>query len=132
MEIQLALKAIIEKDGKILIIKRSEKERFFKGIWDLPGGKIRFGEEPNESLKREVREETNLEIEIIKPVRVWTAFKNESIQLLGITMLCKYKSGKVKLSKEHIAYEWIEPKEIFNYNTHEGIKKDIKEVFNLK
>ena len=44
MEIHLALKAIIEKDGKILIIKRSEKEDYFKGIWDLPGGKIKFGE----------------------------------------------------------------------------------------
>ena len=56
MEIHLALKAIIEKDGKILIIKRSEKEDYFKGIWDLPGGKISFGEEPYESLKREVKE----------------------------------------------------------------------------
>ena len=44
-----------------------------------------------ETLKREVKEETNLEIEIIKPIRVWSVFKSEEIQLLGITMLCKYR-----------------------------------------
>ena len=131
MEIHLALKAIIKKDEKILIIKRSEKEDYFKGVWDLPGGKISFGEEPYESLKREVKEETNLEIEIIKPIRVWSVFKNTNIQLLGVTILCKYKSGEVKLSSEHTDYEWIKPEEIENYNTPEGIKRDVKEAFKV-
>jgi len=126
-----ALKAIIEKDGKILILKRAKTEDCFKEMWDIPGGKIKFGEMPEEALKREVKEETNLEIEIVKPVRIWSFFKNENTQVFGVTVLCKYKSGEVKLSKEHSDFKWIKPEEIENYNIHEGIKKDVKAAFNF-
>jgi 8-oxo-dGTP diphosphatase len=125
-----ALKAIVVKNGKILILKRSSKEDCFQEMWDIPGGRINFGEEPEEALRREVKEETGLEIEVIKPVRVWTFFKdNGRTQVIGITLLCKHKSGRVKLSEEHEDFKWVEPREIENYNIHEGIKKDMKEAF---
>lgn len=129
-EMYPALKAIIEKEGKILILKRALSEDCFKGMWDIPGGGIKFGESPEEALKREVREETNLEVEIIKPVRIWSFFKNNgNTQVIGITMLCRYKSGEVKLGKEHIDFKWIRSEEIENYDIHEGIKKDVKAAF---
>ena len=129
-EIYPALKAIIVKNGKILILKRTKEEDYFKEMWDIPGGRINFGEMPEKALKREVKEETGLEIEVVKPVRVWSFFKNkEKTQVVGITMLCKYKSGEVKLSEEHRKFKWINPKEIESYNVHEGIKKDIKTCF---
>lgn len=128
----LAVKAIIEKEGKILIIKRAGSEDCFKEMWDIPGGGMKFGETPEEALKREVKEETNLEIEIVKPVRIWTFFKNnKNTQVIGVTMLCKYKDGRVKLGEEHVDFKWIKPEEIENYNIHEGIKKDVKTVFNF-
>jgi 8-oxo-dGTP diphosphatase len=131
-EIYLALKAVIEKDGKILILKRSKEEDCFKEMWDIPGGGINFGEMPEEALKREVKEETGLEIEVIKPVRIWSFFKNNGrTQVVGVTLLCKYKGGEVKLSREHTKFRWISPEEIEKYNVHEGIKKDIKACFNL-
>jgi hypothetical protein len=46
-------------------------------------------------------------------------------------MLCKYKSGKVKLSKEHEDFKWINPKDIEKYDIHSGIKKDVKEAMSL-
>ncbi len=125
-----ALKAIIVKSGKILILRRTGKEDCFKDMWDIPGGKINFGETPEEALRREIKEETNLEVEIIKPVRVWSFFKNNgNTQVIGVTILCRYKKGKVKLGKEHDEFRWIKPEEIENYNVHEGIKEDIKEAF---
>jgi 8-oxo-dGTP diphosphatase len=128
-----ALKAIIVKNGKILILKRSEKEDCFKNQWDLPGGRIKFGEDPKEALKREIKEEAGIRVEIIRPVRIWTFFEDRGkTQVVGITMLCKYKSGKVKVGKEHESYRWVKPKEIENYNINEGIKKDIKEAVKNK
>ncbi len=51
-EIYPALKAIIEKEGKILILKRGKDEDCFKEMWDIPGGKIKFGESAEEALKQ--------------------------------------------------------------------------------
>jgi len=130
--IRLAFKAVIKKGDKILVLKRAEKEDCFKEMWDIPGGRMEFGETPDQALRREVLEETGLAIRIIKPVRMWTFFKNnKSIQVVGITSLCEYESGEVKLSEEHVDFKWIRPEEISGYNTHEGIKKDVKTAFNL-
>jgi 8-oxo-dGTP diphosphatase len=127
----LALKAIVVKNNKILILKRSVKEDSFSGQWDIPGGKINFGETPEKALKREIKEETGLSVSSFKPVRTWTFFKNKNTQVIGITMLCKYKSGRVKLSKEHEDFKWIDPKDIEKYDIHSGIKKDVKEAMSL-
>ena len=44
-KIFFAFHAIIEKDGKILVLKRSSKDAFNPDMWDLPGGVMEFGEE---------------------------------------------------------------------------------------
>lgn len=107
-EVYVAVKALIIRDGKILIIKRSSKEDVYKNEWDLPGGKLEFGEHPIDGLKREVKEETGLEIEVIKPISVWTFFKNDGkTQVIGITFLAKPISDEIKLSKEHVDSKWV-------------------------
>ena len=63
-----AVKALIENKGKYLIL---EQEYQGKKILDLPGGKIDYNETPYDALIREVKEETCLEIEVVKPVGVW-------------------------------------------------------------
>jgi 8-oxo-dGTP diphosphatase len=129
MNIYLAQKAFILKEGKILILKRSPKEDCFENMWDIPGGKIDFGETPEESLKREVKEECGIDIKVRIPVSVWTFFKNNNkTQVVGISFLCNYISGDIRLSKEHVDYKWIDPKEIENFNLHKGIKKDVKAI----
>lgn len=127
----LALKAVIFKDKKILILRRTSTEDVFKEEWDIPGGKIEFGEEPEKALEREIKEEAGIKVKVLKPLRIWTFFKeNKKTQVVGITLLCKYKSGKIKLSKEHDDYRWIKPDEIGKYKIHEGIKKDVREAIN--
>jgi len=128
-----ALKAIVAKEGKILIIKRGPDEDCSKNEWDIPGGKFDFGETPLKCLKREVKEETNLEIyDDFQPVRVWSFFKNNGkTQVIGITVLCKHKYGEVKLSDEHTDFKWINPSEIGEYNIHDGIEEDVKATIKL-
>jgi 8-oxo-dGTP diphosphatase len=130
--IYVAVKALIIRDGKILIIKRSSKEDVYKNEWDLPGGKLKFGENPIDGLKREVFEETGLKFKIIKPISVWTFFKNDrKTQVIGITFLAKPISDEIKLSKEHVDSKWVLPEEIDNYQIHEEIKKLIRSLVSL-
>ena len=62
---KVAQKAIIEKDGKVLLTRFPTDKK-----WDLPGGRIHGGERPTEALQREIMEELGVEVIIKKPVFV--------------------------------------------------------------
>lgn len=106
-------KAFIEKDGEVLVISDPNE-----GL-DYPGGKIQVHEmDLVESLKREVREETSLEIEVGEPFATWINTFPSSHRFAGkkvflIAYRCKYISREVKLSHEHDNFRWVT---IENYN----------------
>lgn len=115
----VANKGYIFKDNKLLIIYKTAEEAGNDPNPDLridqPGGRLEFGENPYDALKREIMEEVALDVEVIQPIDVWTYVKeNVSFQLVGINYLCAWKSGKVVLSEEHERYEWLSLDEIKN------------------
>ena len=105
-------KAFIEKDGKILVLFNS------KNRVDFPGGKIQEGEtDLKASLLREVKEETNLMVDIGDPFMTWSfnlpeghLHAGRSVFLVGYK--CGYREGDLKLSDEHSRYEWIGKEDI--------------------
>ncbi len=103
----VAGKAVIRKDGRFLLIQRSPSSRFDPGRWELPGGKIDHGEDLVEAVKREVREEVGIEISVGRPIKTWHFFK-DPFWVTGVTFLCDYVSGEVRLSREHSAFVWTD------------------------
>lgn len=111
----VAVKAFIIKGNKILVLYKTPQETAntldpnLKR--DQPGGRLEFGEVPKNALKREVYEETKLDVEILFPIQAWT-FVKDNFQLVGINYLCEWKSGEVILSEEHEKHEWLTLREI--------------------
>lgn len=107
-------KALIEKDGKILVLNDP-----VEGL-DFPGGKIQEGEAQDGNatslmlaLQREVIEETGLKIDVGSPFVVWYhEFPKESRNYPKVVYLvafkCKYISGDIKLSEEHNQFRWVD------------------------
>ena len=126
---QFGVKAAIMLENKVLVIKRSEKEDFLKNTWDVPGGKIEFSEKPFEALKREIKEETNIDAKPLQIVTLWSIMKNPETQLIGATILYEYKKGKVKLSKEHTEYRWVTFYQLAKLEMHPSLKKDLLAAF---
>jgi len=123
-KITVAAKAIIRKGDHFLILHRSDVEEINPQGADIPGGKIEFGEKVEEGLHREVMEESNLKIEIIRPLRAWSFLKNKNVQIIGITYLAEYISGELQLSWEHSAFRWLSFEEVMTGDFPEWMKKD--------
>jgi 8-oxo-dGTP pyrophosphatase MutT (NUDIX family) len=93
------------------------------------GGRVELGQRFDESLKREVKEETGLDVRIGRPffVNEWRpVVKGEEWQIVGIFFECVPDSAGVKLSKDHDAFEWIDPKEYEKYPIIDNLKPVFK------
>ena len=127
----VAAGAIIENSstGKILLLKRSEDKDFSAGIWEYITGRLHQFEEPENGLRREVREEAGIEIEIIKPISIFHIFRGERVaenELVGIMYWCKTNTDEVKISKEHSGFIWVTAGEALNLIPKPSMQADIK------
>lgn len=102
--IEFAVKAIILKNGKFLALHRKDAR---SRLFDLPGGRMEFGETAEETVIREVREETGL---VIKPICILGSWNNvkEDFQIIGIFYLCSANNEPIRLSDEHDEYRWLD------------------------
>ncbi len=124
----VAVKALLFFDGKFLLVKRSDKARDEHSYWEFPGGRLEFGETPEEALTRELKEETGLTAKIIRPLQTWSFFRGDDTQIVGITFLFKADSDTVQLSSEHEAYVWITFDELDQYRMVPSVLDDIKKL----
>lgn len=133
---KVVLAAVILKKNKVLILQRSKEEDVFPNMWELPSGKKEPLEECKDSLLREVKEETGLDIRIIMPFFVFDyqiEKLNEIHDSTQINFLAsiKGKNEKIKLSLEHQNFAWVSKEELHKYNLSKATKQVIKKAFEL-
>ncbi len=123
MEVKLfaATKALIIHNDKLLIIRESSnyEDGVNVGQFDVPGGRVESGQKFDESLIREVKEETGLEVKIGNPFFVnesWPNVRNEQWQIVRIFFECSVDSDKVVLSEDHDVFKWIDPSDYKKHN----------------
>ncbi len=108
---------LVKNDNKFLILKRGDNEDSYPGIWELPSGKVEFGETLEQAVRREVREETGLEID--NPVLYgFFQYQTEVKYSVQINFTANTDSQKVKLT-EHEDFKFVSPDELDKYGvTH--------------
>jgi ADP-ribose pyrophosphatase YjhB (NUDIX family) len=134
--------AIIYKNKKYLLVQRSFEKKAFPGKWTVPGGGLEVSDYINlpkttsqhwyfaveNSLRREIKEEVNLEVGKINYLCSITFIRPDGIPVLILSYYAPYKSGKVKLNKENINYAWVTFEEAKKYDLVEGLIDEIKMV----
>ena len=96
---------IVIKDNKVLLGKR--KNSHGEGSWCFPGGHLEFNESLENCAKREVLEETGIEIKNIRFETITNdIFKDEGKHYITIFMLCEYDSGEVKVMEPEKCEKW--------------------------
>lgn len=128
IKFHITVKGIVVYDHKVLILKRVRPSRDGLGYWELPGGGLEYGETPHEALIRELKEETNLDIQILKPVYTFTAIRPD-YQTVGIGFLSIPTNNHVIISDEHTDFQFVTSQELKDY-LDEKIYNDI--IFTLK
>ena len=134
--------AIIYKDGKYLLVRRSLEKKSFPGKWTVPGGGLEVDDYINtlktthdhwycgieNSLRREIKEECNLEVGKIKYLLDIIFIRPDGVPAIILSFYCPYKSGEVKLDEDNIDYKWISYEEAKKYDLIEGLLEEIEMV----
>ncbi len=126
----LMVSAFIERSCKFLVLKRSEKCRTNKFRWQLPEGKVRKNESLKRALKRELKEETGLELVEAEPFDEFVSvfkFEGKKYKLKRKIFKCKVK-GKIKLGEEHLIYKWVTLAEAKKLKWFKGFEKWIEDL----
>ena len=100
---------IRDKYNNILLLKRSTQNSSFKGCWQLPEGKLEFGEQAKDALAREIKEEIGLKLKKSHLSGVYSCpvkVNKKDYFLVRVVYEAKC-SGKIKLDKEHSLAEWF-------------------------
>ncbi len=106
--------ALIEKDNKYLIAKRSTGDPNVFGKWEFPGGKVKENESEENAVEREIKEEFEMDIKAIKFLtNNICEYPTKTIDLRLYE--CKYISGNFKLH-DHSEYKFVDKDEILNYD----------------
>ena len=106
--------ALIEKNNKVLIAKRSTGDQNVLGKWEFPGGKVELDEDESHAIEREILEEFELEIKakefLVNNVCEYPT-KTVDLRLYN----CDYVDGDFKLH-DHSEYKWVNKNELLSYD----------------
>ncbi len=105
----LCVKGIIrDPKGRVLLLKRTCETLVDPGKWDLPGGKLDPGELFDDAFRREVREETGLDVTIVGIAGAWD-WRTQDRHVAYLFIEATSGHCGVALSSEHTDWMWIEP-----------------------
>lgn len=113
---------IVEYDGRFLVVRRVSSIPLWHGKWNLPGGKVQRGESPEAAVRREVREETGVDIGTPELLGIYTHHW-ELPASTQQTFLATYRApalhDRVVLNeKENDAYRWVTLHEFYALPEH--------------
>jgi ADP-ribose pyrophosphatase YjhB (NUDIX family) len=127
----LAVSAAIFRDGKVLVVRRARKPAL--NLYTMPGGVVEAGETLTEAVAREVREETSLQIEVLRlaghrEAMVRDAQGRVERHFVIMCFAARWISGEAVLNEELDDARWLDPSEIANLRTTDGLAEIVADA----
>jgi ADP-ribose pyrophosphatase YjhB (NUDIX family) len=116
---KIGVTAVIPDDqGRLLLQRRADD-----GLWGLPGGWLGVNETPEAGVVREVREETGLEVDVVRLGAVTSrpaSLPASPHGAVGICYLCRSRGGRVTPDHESLELAWLDPAEVSGWHAEHG------------
>jgi ADP-ribose pyrophosphatase YjhB (NUDIX family) len=125
--------AIIEKDGKILLVQENQPGKPAHGKWNHPAGWVEVGEDPIESAKKEVMEEAGMEFIPERLLGLYSIVKKSPkdgsvIHPIKLIFTGRLGKKKGKLAGDTLGARWFSPEEIYRMDSKTLRDADIKQI----
>jgi ADP-ribose pyrophosphatase YjhB (NUDIX family) len=123
---------VVHRHRALLIRRGSEP---LKGEWSIPGGMLELGEELAEGVRRELKEETGLDVEPLEIVaafdRITREGKRVKYHYVIVDYVCRLKRGRLKPASDVVDARWVRRADLPTYNLTEMAAKVILESFEM-
>jgi len=128
----LGVGGIVIHQDRVLLIKRGKEPSY--GKWSVPGGMVKLGETLKDAVKREVHEETALEVEPVEQIEVFERVIRDSdnrvqYHYVLVDFICRYVSGEAEAADDALETRWVTPEELSEYIMTTGTADVIRKAF---
>jgi len=128
----LGVGALIIENGRILLVERGNAP--LMGFWSLPGGGVETGERLEQAVKREVREETGLDIEVLDLLEIFERIMPDTEGFIEyhyvlIDYVCKPTGGELCAATDASRCEWFREDELASLKITAGTVTVIEKAF---
>ena len=123
---------IFNAEDAILLIERGQEP--LKGFWTLPGGLVEPGERLEDAVRREIFEETGLEVVPLKVIEIFQRIMQDSeghceYHYVVIDYLCEKTGGDLRAASDVAAAEWVRPQDFPSYKLSPGTQPVIEKGY---
>ncbi len=124
--------AIVFDGHNVLLVERAGEP--LKGYWSLPGGLLETGEKLEDAIKREVKEETGLDIEILSRFDIFERIMRDAdgkaeYHYVLVDYICKATGGQMSPSSDVSKVAWIPYSQIRNYKVTSGTVEAVDRAY---
>jgi 8-oxo-dGTP pyrophosphatase MutT (NUDIX family) len=127
-------KAFVVVEDRLLLVQKSPSDPYYPGLWEVPGGRMKPKEDPDDHIRRETWEETGIEVNPGSPFHIWQWFmpdldaaeKSAWVQAIAVARLCRPLSSKPstrhQVSGDHLSQvRWVPIAEIPGFHLIPGV-----------
>ena len=123
----VSIKMVVKMGQKIPLLKNERDE------WELPGGKLEYGEDPQFTAVREVDEELGIDVAAQGILSCWTLNIQNKVEVLIVSYYCSYAgdASDLRISHEHKELKVFDLSEIKHLHMPDGYKNDIYSAYGM-
>jgi mutator protein MutT len=125
---------VVITDGRVLLIRRAGPP--LQGEWSIPGGLLELGESLNQGVRRELAEETGLEVRVLDLIEVFErVFPDDDgrtkYHFVILDYLCEAVSGEARAASDVTDVAWAQEDELASYSLTPTATRVIKRAFEM-